>query len=240
MHIRILKYLCCIVFAFLCLGGMWLQEKRLYEVHTESLLSTCTKEALAPLCIIEDIDHQPMEKITAALPSITPPEFGTQKQFSNDWISLVLFPHIEYSIVQRCVFGGLNHPYCDAQQREKVHSFVQEQLSLMLQSSNEDTQYRAMLLACARNRIKRPLPSFGQDTKMQAMSLYISLCTKTEEEKLERIKTSLSQKEMHIAMLLLSLQSTKESDRTSISTKIQPQTPFEKVLYQYLYSERQE
>ena len=219
---------------------MWWQEKELYDVHTDSLYSSCTQESTEPLCIMEDIKNQPIEAISSALPRITPPELGTQHQFSKDWISLVLFPHIEYTIVQRCVFEALNHPYCDAQRREEVHSFVQQQLSLMLQSSNEDAQYRAMLLACARNRVGRDLPSFGHNEKHIAMGTYISLCTQTEEEKRGRIQTLLSQEKSPLAMILLSLHTTKEQDTLSLSKEIQPHTAFEKILYQHLYSKRQE
>ena len=103
MHVRY-PYLSFLLLISLCAGGLWWQKKQLYGVQETSLFSSCTKDPSAPLCVLEDLENQPIEKISSALPSITPPEFAAQERFSKDWISLVLFPHIEYAIVQRCVF----------------------------------------------------------------------------------------------------------------------------------------
>ena len=227
-----------------CVCGIWWQDRKLYEVAETSISSTCTQEIGEgnqhhPHCILEEIDRLPFSTLTSALESIAPPEF-LQKDFSADRVSLSLFPHIEYAVVRRCVFSQIQHPYCVQKNREEVHLFIQKQLSLMLQSSNEEIQYRAMLLACARNRVGRSLSVVAETEKIQAMSLYVSLCEDDPKKKHSMIRDALGQKDSSETILLLSLLTESGIDVAAFSKQLQKQSPLSKSLYDAIYSTVQE
>lgn len=244
MQVRTSQALMFLLFATLCTGGMWWQEKQLYDVANTPSFSTCTdnvenEDQRHPDCIVEDIDHLPFSALSSALTRMAPPEF-LQGGFSADRISLSLFPHVEYAVVRRCVFSSIQHPYCEQDRREEVHRFVQQQLALMLQSTNEDIQYRAMLLACARNRVGRAVSNTGDTEKQQGISLYISLCEDDPKKKEDKIRESLQQKHRSESILLLSLLEESKMDSTSFSKDFQLQSPLSTSLYNAVYSTAQE
>jgi hypothetical protein len=197
-------------------------------------------------CLVELIEKMPLQEMPLFLKEASPKElfsFHEEGKQSPDWTSLVLFPFIEYAVVQRCVFLQEDHPYCDSSRREKEHQRVDQKLLIMIESSNEELQYRGMLFACARRAAGRMQNISGDGTvRGESVTLFIQLCGQEKEERRELLKSSLHSNKKARAMALLSLMAEPDDSwkKKVLSWSTVELSPLEKLFIQEEFQGKQE
>ena len=208
----------------------------LQNTHQESSVSipvTCERwkssRQLTRACAHEIVDSIPTKELQLFLSLLVPDEMmNSPSSGTGDWVALVLFSKLEYSIVRRCMFDGLEHEYCDASKREEVHQLVDRSLMDLLLSEDEDVQLRAMILACGRSKVGRVLRIPEHITKKEkSMLLYTQLCSS--QDRNTKIEEVLNESNELRSMALLSFLRDSEVD---ISLKGKDWTPLEKSIVQ--------
>lgn len=201
---------------------------------SSALLAGCLEE------IIEDI---PFEELPHVLERVLPLGFSTHNSnVTADRLALSLFSSVEYSVVRRCVFGSIQHPYCDSNAREEAHRIVDAQLTMMLLSKDDAQQYRGMMLACSRTAHGRhiEIPSSG-DARVEAVAYFVSLCTEDPQIRKQILLAGMQDSSVR-TMALLGIAKENKKEWIDIITVWEPEnlSPLEQSLVEHILHGAQE
>lgn len=220
----IASWLLCVCMVGGVLFSLAKGENRTLQEAPKTCMQWSQTATLTRSCAHELVEHISTSDLESVLSSLVPNEMRQQSPVRADWIALVLFPKMEYTIVRRCMFDGFEHAYCDAEKRGDAHRWVEQRLTDMMFSNNEDVQHRAMILACGRSIFGRTLRLPNNATnKVTSMIVYSQLCSEHERE--ARINMQLGVQDASRGMVLLSLIRDSASD---VSLKREDWTPLER------------
>ena len=185
-------------------------DAQLYTQKTPIMNKTCSSNLdssiLKRTCLVEQIEYLDIDDIDSSLPSMVPQEM---RQSSNPSLlsfqAITLFPFIEYKIAQHCVFNKTSSPYCDQGQREQHNQAMNTQLIRMINSSSDELQHRALILACQRNPLHPLYQNENLSLKSRALMLFISTCGKPQAKRLYHIQQGLKRDPELLDMTLILL-----------------------------------
>ena len=199
--------------------------------------------ALLGSCLGEIIEDIPFEELPHVLERVLPLGFSTHNSnVTADRLALSLFSTVEYSVVRRCVFGSLQHPYCDSQAREEAHRIVDAQLTMMLSSKDDAQQYQGMMLACSRTAYGRhiEIPSSG-DARVGAVAYFVSLCTEDPQIRKQILLAGMQDSSVRTMALLGMIKENNEEWRQVVrSWEPQNLSPLEQSLVEHILHGAQE